>query len=125
MTKVEIDYDYLGVDRVTGIPTTGQLIKFRKQMVRVQASYKCNIAEAKDHKWSWIMCTLAQWILKKVITAQVPVPTNPGPYTGDTNILHAAHKQKLELYQQHEEHKGNTNKAIQSKHASMKIYSSK
>ena len=69
MTKVEIDYDYSGVNRVTGIPTTGQLIRFQKQMARVQASYKCNIAEAKDHGWSWIMYTSAQWILKKGITA--------------------------------------------------------
>ena len=91
MTKIEIEYDISGVDRVVGIPTTGQLIIFQKQMAKVQTSYKCNIAEAKDHGWAWIMCTLPQWLLKKGITAQVPVPDDPGPYTGDTNILHAAH----------------------------------
>ena len=114
MTKVEIEYDYSGVDRVVGIPTTGQLITFQKQMAKVQTSYKCNIAEARDHGWSWIMCTQAQWILKRGITAQVPVPTDPGPYTGDTNILNAAHKQVLKLYEEYEEHKRNTNKAIQA-----------
>ena len=39
MTKVEIEYDYSGVDRVVGIPTTGQLITFQKQMAKVQTSY--------------------------------------------------------------------------------------
>ena len=114
MTKVEIDYDYSGVDRVVGIPSTGQLIVFQKQLAKVQASYKCNIAEARDHGWSWIMCTAAQWILKRGITAQVPIPANPGPYTGNTNSLHAAYKQKLKLYEEYEEHKRNTNKAIQA-----------
>ncbi|OEU14451.1 hypothetical protein FRACYDRAFT_240995 [Fragilariopsis cylindrus CCMP1102] len=114
MTKVEIEYNYSGVDRVVGIPTTGQLITFQKQMAKVQTSYKCNIAEAKDHGWSWIMCTQAQWILKRGITAQVPVPIDPGPYIGDTNILNAAHKQTLKLYEEYEEHKRNTNKAIQA-----------
>ncbi|OEU17011.1 hypothetical protein FRACYDRAFT_239612 [Fragilariopsis cylindrus CCMP1102] len=114
MTKVEIEYDYSGIDRVAGIPTTGQLITFQKQMAKVQTSYKCNITEARDHGWSWIMCTQAQWILKKGITAQVPVPVNPGPYIGDTNILNAAHKQALKLYEEYEEHKRNTNKAIQA-----------
>ena len=112
MTKVEIEYDYSGVDRVVGIPSTGQLIVFQKQLAKVQASYKCNIAEARDHGWSWIMCTAAQWILKRGITAQVPIPANPGPYTGNTNSLHAAYKQKLKLYEEYEEHKRNTNKAI-------------
>ena len=49
MTKVEIEYDFLGVDRVVGTPFTGQLIVFQKQMARIQTSYKCKIAEAKDH----------------------------------------------------------------------------
>ena len=69
MTKVEIEYDYSGVDQVVGIPTTGQLIIFQKQMAKVQASYKYSIAEARDHGWLWIMCTTAQWLLKRGITA--------------------------------------------------------
>ena len=60
------------------------------------------------------MCTAAQWILKRGITAQVPILTNPGPYTGNINSLHAAYKQKLKLYEEYEEHKQNTNKAIQA-----------
>ena len=60
------------------------------------------------------MCTAAQWILKRGITAQVPIPADPGPYTGNTNSLHAAYKQKLKLYEEYEEHKQNTNKAIQA-----------
>ena len=67
MTKVRIEYDSLGVDRVVGISTTGQLIVLQKQIAKIQASYKCNIPEAKDHGWSWIMCTSAQWILKKAL----------------------------------------------------------
>ena len=42
------------------------------------------------------------------------VPTEPGPYIGNTNVLNAAHKQKLKLYEEFEEHKQNTNKAIQA-----------
>ena len=114
MTKVEIEYDYSGVDQVVGIPSTGQLIVFQKQMAKVQASYKCNIAEAKDHGCSWIMCTAAQWSLKRGVTAQVPVPADPGLYQGNTNSLYAAYKQKLKLYEEYEEHKRNTNKAIQA-----------
>ena len=49
MTKVKIEYDYLGVNQVVGILSTGQLIVFQKQLVKVQASYKYNIAEARDH----------------------------------------------------------------------------
>ena len=40
MTKVEIEYDYLGVDRVVGILSTGQLNVFQKQLAKVQVSYK-------------------------------------------------------------------------------------
>ena len=88
MTKqVEIKYDYSGVDQVKGIPTTGQLIRFQKQMTKIHSSYKCNIPEAKEHGWSWIMCTDAQWLAKKDIDAEVPVPTDPGTYAGDTNAL--------------------------------------
>ena len=34
MTKVLIEYDYSGIDRVAGIPTTGQLITFQKKWQR-------------------------------------------------------------------------------------------
>ena len=114
MTKVRIDYDYSGVDRVVEIPSTEQLIVFQQQLAKVQAGYKCNIAKARDYGWSWIMCTPAQCILKRGITAQVPVPTNPGPYTGNTNSFHAAYKQKVKLFEEYEEHKRNSNKAIQT-----------
>ena len=40
------------------------------------------------------------------------MPTNPGPYTGDTNALYAEHKIKLLRFQEYEENKRNTNKAI-------------
>ena len=83
-------------------------------MVKVQASHKCNIAEAKDHGWLWIMCTAVHWLLKLGITAQVPILTNPGLYQGNTNSLHSAYKQKLKLYAEYAEHKRNTNKAIQA-----------
>ena len=114
MTKVEIDYDYSGVDRVIGIPTIGQLMIFQRQMAKIHTSYECNIAEAKDHGWSWLMCTAAQWLLKRGITDAVPVPPEPGAYTGNTNVLNAAHKEKLKIYQEYKEHKRNTIKAIQA-----------
>ena len=114
MIKFEIDYDYLGVDQVVGTPFTGQLIVFQKQIAKIQTSYKCNIPEAKDHGWSWIMCTPAQWILKRGITNQVTALTDPGLYTGNTNSLKSAYEQKLKLYKEYEEHKQNTNKAIQA-----------
>ena len=60
------------------------------------------------------MCTAAQWLLKQEITAQVPIPTDSGLYKGNTNSLHAAYKQKLKLYEEYEEYKRNTNKAIQA-----------
>ena len=74
-----------------GIPTTGQLIVFQKQMAKVQASYKCNITEAQAHGWLWIMRTTAQWVLKQGITLQVHIPTNPGPYTGSTALVLGVH----------------------------------
>ena len=112
MTKVKIEYDYLGVNRVVGKPFTGQLTVFRKQMAKIQTSYKCNIWEAKDHGWSWIMCTTSQWILKRGITDQVTAPTDPVLYNGNTNSFKSAYKQKLKLYEEYKEHKQNTNKAI-------------
>ena len=38
MTKVEIDYDYSGVDQVAGTPSVRQLILFQKQMAKIQTS---------------------------------------------------------------------------------------
>ena len=105
MTKVEIEYDYLGVNRVMGTSSTGQLIVFQKQMAKIQTSYKCNIPEAKDHGWSWIICTPAQLILKRVITDQVTTPTGPGLYNGNTNSLKLAYKQKVNPYEEYKEHK--------------------
>ena len=60
------------------------------------------------------MCTPVQWILKRGITDQVTVPTDPGLYNGNTNSLKSAYKKKLKLYEEYEEHKQNTNKAIQA-----------
>ena len=51
MKKVEIEYDYSGVDQIVEIPTTRQLIVYQKQMAKVQTSYKYNILEAQDHRW--------------------------------------------------------------------------
>ena len=114
MTKVEIDYDYSGVDQVAGTPLVGQLIVFQRQMGKIQTSYKCNITEAKDHEWSWIMRKPAQWILKRGITAQVTPPDDPGQYTDNTNSFKATYKQKIKLQEEHEEHKQNTIKVIQA-----------
>ena len=114
MTKVAIEYDYSGVDRIVGVPSTGQLIVFQKQLAKIQTSYKCNVPEAKDHGWSWIMCTPQQWILKRGITSQVTAPADPGQYTGNTNSLKSAYKHKLKLYEEFEEHKRNANKVIQA-----------
>ena len=58
------------------------------------------------------MCTPAQWLAKRNIDAAVSEPTDPGAYAGDTNVLHAEHKIKLLRFEEWEEHKRNTNKAI-------------
>ena len=111
------DYDISGINRVEEIPSIGQLIIFQKQLGKVQTSYKCNIPEAKDHGWSWTMCTRAQWRLKKgiAVDAELPTaPTDPGLYSGSTNSHKSTHKQKLKLYEQFEEHKRNLNKAMQT-----------
>ena len=120
MTKVEIEYNYLGVNQVVGTSSIGALIVFQKQIAKIQTSYKCNFLEAKDHGWLWIMCTLAQWILKRGITHQVATPTDSGKYNGNTNPLKSAYKQKLKLYEEYE----NTSKTQtrQFKHVLMKIY---
>ena len=97
---------------MTGIPTTQALITFQRQMAKIQSSYKCNIAEAKDHGWSWIMCTPVQWLAKRNIPAAVPEPTDPGAYTGNTNVRYAEHKSELLIFDKWEKHKRNTNKAI-------------
>ena len=60
------------------------------------------------------MCKPAQWMLKSGITANVTPLDNPGLYTGNTNSLKATYKQKLKLYEEYEEHKQNTIKAIQA-----------
>ena len=60
------------------------------------------------------MCTPAQWILKRGITNQVTAPTDPGLYTGNTNSLKSAYKQKLKLYEEYKEHNQNSNKVIQA-----------
>ena len=58
------------------------------------------------------MCTPVQWLAKRNITEAVPEPEDPGAYVGNTNILNAAHKLKLLRFEEWEEHKRNTNKAI-------------
>ena len=114
MTKVVIEYDYSGVDQIVGKYSIGQLIIFQKQLAKIQTAYKCNIQEVKDHGWSWIMCTPAQWILKRGITSQVTPPTDPRLYTGNSNSLKSAYKQQLRLFEEYKEHKRNANKAIQA-----------
>ena len=58
------------------------------------------------------MCTSAQWLFKQGNTASVVPPTKPAPYTGNTNGLKFIYKQQLKLYEEYEEHKRNTIKAI-------------
>ena len=60
------------------------------------------------------MGTKAQWKLKQNITDLVIPPANPGIFTGTTNSLKSRYKQELKLYNEDEEHKRNTIKAIQS-----------
>ena len=48
-------------------------------------------------------------------TADVVPPTDPGIYTGNTNSLKSTYKQKLKLYEDYEEHRRNSNRAIQSR----------
>ena len=69
--------------------------------------------EAKDHGWSWIMCTPAQGMLNRSIIANLTPPDNAGLYTGNTNSCKATYKQNLKLHEEYEEHKQNTIKAIQ------------
>ena len=68
-------------------------------MAKIQTSYKCNIPETIDHGWLWIMCTPAQWILKRCITAQVTAPNDPELYAGNAKSFKPAYKQKLKLYE--------------------------
>ena len=42
------------------------------------------------------------------------MPTKPGPFTGNTKVLNAAHKHKLKLFEEYKKHKQTTNKAIQA-----------
>ena len=62
-------------------------------MAKVQTSYKCNITEAGDHGWSWIMCTEAQWRLKQNIADVVVPPADQGTFIGTTNVHKSRHKQ--------------------------------
>ena len=41
-------------------------------------------------------------------------PNNPGLYSGNNNSLKSTYKQKLKLYEEHKEHKQNTNKTTQA-----------
>ena len=114
MTKIKIKYDYSEIDRIAGIPTIGQLIKFQHQLAKVESSYKCDITEAKNHGWSWVMCRRAQWMAKRGTTSYVAEPTDPGLFTGSSNVLKAAYEQKLKLYEEFEEHQRNALKVIQA-----------
>ena len=107
-----VDYDLSGIDRIHGIPSVGAVITFQRQVAKVQTSYKCECPNAGDHGWSWIMCTWQQWLLKRGNTAAVVPPTKPAPYAGNTNGLKFIYKQQLKLYEEYEEHKRNTIKAI-------------
>ena len=97
-----------------GIPSVGHLILFQKQLAKIQTSYKCNIVEAGDHGWSWIICTDDQWILKRNISQTVPPPDHPGIYTGNTNSQKYKYKQELKIYDEYVEQKCNSIKAIQA-----------
>ena len=114
MTKIKIDYDISGINQVTVTPSVGYLIIFQKQHAKVQTSYKCNITEAGDHGWLLIMCLDGQWRLKPNITATVVPLADPGIFTGTTNVLKFRCKQEFKLYNEHEEHKHNSIKAIQN-----------
>ena len=53
-------------------------------------------------------------MLKRSITTNVTLPDDLSLYTGNTKSIKATYKQKLKLYEEYEEHKRNTNKAIQA-----------
>ena len=101
-----------GIDRIDGIPTVGQTLKFQRQLATIQTSYTCQYEHAGDHGWSWIMCDDAHWLAKRGITTAVALPIEPGPYTGTTST----HKFKYELdvknYDEYKEHLQNSVKAF-------------
>ena len=77
------DYDLSGIDRITQTPTVGELLTFQQQVNPIQTSYKCKITEVRNQGWSRLMCSKAQWTLKRNIPATVVPPVHPGPYTGN------------------------------------------
>ena len=120
MMEIEIDYNYSGIERVVRTPSVGQLIVFQKQLAKIQTSYKCNIVEAGDHGWSWIMCSDDQWKLKKmshkrsqhrpvqVFTRVTPTHTNPDTNRSSNSTINMRKSSATQLRE--------------SKHTFMKIY---
>ena len=109
MIKINtVDYNLSGIDQIIGSPTVRGLVIFQQQLVKVQTSYKNNIAEALDHEYLWIMCTSTQWRLTQNIIADIVPSIHPGLYTGNLNSLKSTYKQSLKLNKEYKEHKRNT-----------------
>ena len=108
------DYDLSGINHINRIPTAGQVLIFQRQLAKIQTSYHCKCPNAGNHRWSWILCTAAEWLLKHAITATVNAPDHPGPYTGATHATKFRYKAELGLYNKYKEHMQNSIKALTS-----------
>ena len=107
MSHSKFDYGLSGIDRITGIPTVGNMLVFQRQLAKIQTSYHYKCLNAGNHRWSWIMYTDGEWMLKQGITATVNAPDHPGLYTGNTYATKFRYKAKLDLYNEYKEQRTN------------------
>lgn len=112
MSNSKFEYDLSGIDRITGIPTVGDMLVFQRQLAKIQTSYHCKCPNAGNHGWSWLMCTEDEWLLKQGITAAVVPPEHPGPYTGNTHATKFRYKEEIGLHSEYKEHMRNGVKAL-------------
>ena len=91
-------FDGAEITKNDGGPTHKNLKYCRKELAAIFATVNCTIDEAKNREHSLLAYTDLQWLPKTNITATVPIPVQPGEFTGSTHAERYKHELKFKQY---------------------------
>ena len=112
MKETEAEIDLTTITRNDSQPTLISITKARREISRQLQTRVCADPATKDHGHSYIVWDATEWSKKRLVTAQITPPTNPGEYTGATHNAHEIHKTKLLAWKRYKEAQAATQKMI-------------
>ena len=112
MTETEEEIDFTAITRNDSQPTLISITKARREISRQLQTRVCADPETKDHGHSYIVWSDSEWIKKRLVTAQITPPTQPGECLGTTHNAHEIHKAKLLAWKRYKLAQAATQKMI-------------